>query len=120
MSATKKAPKQPQDRQRKAVDRLRAEAENVPGIAETQDRQLVIEGKVSTVTVTTLNMLDWDASVPGLLAAGDYLGAICGMVSDEDAVLLRAARPTIRAMMTAVYAEDEETGEESPGESQAS
>ena len=112
--------KQPQDHQRKAVDRVRAESSTIPGIAETQDRKLAIEGKAGSVTVTTLEMLDWDASVPGLLAAGDYLGAICGMVSDEDAARLRAVRPTIGSLMTAVYADDEESGEASPGESQAS
>jgi hypothetical protein len=112
--------KQPQDHKRKAVDRLRAESDKVPGIAETQERRLTIEGKAGTVTVATLNMLDWDAAVPGQLAAGDYLAALCGMVSDEDAALLRAARPTIGAMMTAVYAEDEETGEASVGEQHAS
>lgn len=112
--------KQPQDRQRKAVERLRDEADSMPGIAETEDRRLTVEGKGGKVTVTTLNMLDWEASVPGLLGAGDYLGALCGMVSDEDAAKLRACRPTIGAMMTAIYAEDEETGEASVGESQAS
>ena len=113
-------PKQPQDHQRKAVDRLRSEASKVPGVAETQDRRLTIQGRLAAVTVTTLNMLDWDADVPALLRDGDYLGALCGMVSVEDAAALRASKPTIGALMAAVYAEDEETGEASPGESQAS
>lgn len=112
--------KQPQDRKRKAVDQIRAEASKVPGVAETQDRRLAVEGRLGAATVTTLNMMDWDAEVPALLRDGDYLGALCGMVSVEDAALLRSVKPTIGALMTAVYAEDEETGEASPGESQAS
>lgn len=113
-------PKQPQDHKKKAVERLAAEASQVPGIAETEGRRLTIEGRLGAVTITTLNMLEWDAEVPGFLREADYLGALCGMVSQEDAARLRAVKPTIGAMMTAVYASDEETGEASPGESQAS
>jgi hypothetical protein len=113
--------KKPADHKRKgAVDQLRAEAANIPGISETEDRKLVIVGRIAEVTVTTLNMLDWDAEVPGFLREGDYLAAICGMVSPEDAARLRASKPTLGAMMTAIYAPDDESGEASPGESQAS
>jgi hypothetical protein len=113
--------KKPADHKRKgAADQLRDEAANIPGIAETQDKSLVIVGRLGEVTVTTLNMLDWDAEVPSALREGDYLTAICGMISPEDAARLRASKPTLGAMMTAVYAPDPATGEASPGESQAS
>jgi len=117
-----KAAKKPADHKPKAdaVAQMQAEASRIPGISETENRTLVIAGRLAEVTVTTLGMLDWDAGVPGALREGDYLSAICGMVSDTDAALLRASKPTMGAMMTAVYAPSTDTGEASPGESQAS
>jgi hypothetical protein len=113
--------KKPQDRKPKgAADRLRAEAEKIPGLAETEGRRLTIEGRLGTVTVTTLNMLDWGAEVHAYLREGDYLSALAEMVSVEDARMLLACKPTVGAMMTAIQAPVEETGELSPGESQAS
>ena len=113
--------KQPQDHKKKgAVDALAAEASKVPGIAETENRTLVIEGRLGTAKVTTLGVMDWDADVFGFLGTGDYLSALCGMVSPEDAAILRSVKPSVRAMMTAVYDQDEESGEASVGESQAS
>lgn len=116
-----KGGKRPQDHKRKAaVEQLRAEAESIPGVAETENRTLTIEGRLATVTVTTLNMLDWGAEVHSFLREGDYLSAICEMVSPEDGARLRASKPTVGTMMTAIYAPAEETGEASTGESQAS
>ena len=113
-------PKQPQDHKKKAAAQLQAEASKVPGIAETENRRLTVVGRLGEVTVTTLDMLEWGAEVPGFLRDGDYLGAICGMVSADDEQRLRASKPTLGAMMTAIYAPDDESGETSLGESQAS
>ena len=115
-----KGAKQPQDHQKKGVDRLQAEASKIPGIAETENRQLVIASEGGPITVTTRPMLKWKGSVVSRLREGDFLEAICGMVSPEDAARLRMADPELEELMTAVYADDEESGEASPGESQAS
>lgn len=115
--------KQPQDHKPKqtAVDRLKAEAGSLPGLDEMAGLTLTVSGRNGSATVTTLDSpLDWDAEVIGLLAAGDYLGAICGMVSASDESALRAVRPSIGSLMAALMEPVEETGEASPGESQAS
>lgn len=115
--------KQPQDRKKKqtAVDRLKSEAGTLPGLDEMAGLTLAVEGRNGKVTVTTLSSpLDWDAEVIGLLGSGDYLGAICGMVSTEEGAALRAVRPSIGSLMAALLEPVEETGEASPGESRAS
>jgi hypothetical protein len=69
--------------------------------------------------------MDWDATVMTDLKEGDYLHALCGMLPDEDAMRLRAIRPTIGSMLAAIMqpavdANGEESSEPSPGESRAS
>ena len=116
-------PKQPQDRQPKkaAIDRLRAEAKSLPGLDEMAGLTLTVSGRNGSATVTTMDSpLDWDADVIGNLGAGDYLSAICGMVSTEDGNRLRALRPSIGSLMAALMEPGDDTGEASPGESQAS
>jgi hypothetical protein len=115
--------KQPQDRKQKgAVDALRAEAANIPQFKEVAGSRVRVTGRSGTVTVTILDILDWLGEASGLAREGDYLGAYCGMVSDEDAARLRAVRPTVGSLMAAevVTDDDEETGEPTVGESQAS
>lgn len=116
-------PKQPQDRKPKAaIDQLRAEAADVPGLKEVAGSRVRVSGRSGTVTVTILDILDWLGEASGLARDGDYLGAYCGMVSDEDAVALRAIRPTVGSLMAAevVGDDDEESGEPTLGELQAS
>lgn len=115
--------KRPQDRQQKqsALDRLRAEARKFAGFEEYAERELHIDGRLGSVTVRTLSPLDWDAEVLSAIARDDYLTAIAGMCSPADGERVRRIHPTIGALMLAFSAvEDDETGELSPGESQAS
>ena len=116
-------PRTPQDRKPKktAIDRLRDEAKSLPGLDEMAGITLEVSGRGGKTQVTTLESpLDWDAEVIGHLGSGDYLSAICGMCSDEDAARLRAVRPSIGSLMAALMEPVTETGEASPGESQAS
>lgn len=116
------APKKPQDRKKKAVDALKAEARNVEGFKDVPGSRVKVSGRSGEVTVTVLDVLDWLGETQGLAVRGDYLGAYCGMVSDEDAAALRAIRPTIGDLMAAevLTDDDEESGEPPLGESQAS
>lgn len=117
-----KGNKQPQDRKRKAVDQLRTEAEDIPGFKETAGARVKVSGRDGEVVVTILDILDWLGEAHTLAREGDYLGAYCGMISDEDAARLRAIRPTVGSLMTAqiVDDEDEAKGQPNMGESQAS
>jgi hypothetical protein len=115
--------KKPQDHKRKdAAALLQAEASKIPGLQETEGRKLTFEVEGGPpITVTTRSVLKWKGSVQGFLREGDYLAAFCGMVSPEDAAILRAADPDIESLMTALYAPaDDGAGEASPGESRAS
>lgn len=116
------SPKQPQDRKRKATaDALRAEAERLPGIEGMAGVELVVAGRHGEVTVTPMpNPLDWDADVYTFLREGDYLSAICGVVSEEDAAALRAVKPSIGSLLTALMEPTEGASEPPVGESQAS
>jgi len=118
-------PKKPQDHQKKAAERLRDEAKKLPGIEELAGLSVSVSGRRGEVTVPIIDdPLEWGAEVMGLLRSGDYLGAICGMLTDEDAARLHAVRPTIGSLMTALMEPADEAGEESSepsvGESQAS
>lgn len=117
-----KAAKQPQDRQKKAVEKLQTEAAKLPGFKEVAGARIRVSGRGGTVTVTILDILDWLGESTGLAAQGDHLGAYCGMLSDEDAAALRAIRPTVGSLMAAEVVTDdgEESGEPPLGESQAS
>ena len=116
-----KSVKQPQDRKAKAADRLRKEAQALPGLDEMAGLEITVSGRAGSVTVTTMDSpLNWDAECMAFLKSGDYLSAICGMVSDEDGVRLRAIRPSIGSLLTALMEPAEESSEPSPGESQAS
>jgi rRNA processing protein Krr1/Pno1 len=113
--------KQPQDRKAKAADRLRDEARQLPGLEEMAGLEITVSGRTGTVTVTTMeSALDWDAECMAHLKSGDYLSAICGMVTDEDAARLLAVRPSIGSLLTALMEPSDESSEPSPGESQAS
>lgn len=114
--------KQPQDRKKKgAAERLRAEAGQMPGLEELASQELTIAGRAGEVTVQILeNPLDWDAEVMSSLRDSDYLAAICGMLSTEDGQRLRAVRPSIGSLLEALMAPDDEAGESSLGEEQAS
>jgi hypothetical protein len=114
--------KQPQDRKRKAVDSLKAEAQQIPDFASMEGMRVKITGRDGEVVVTILDIMEWLGEAQGLARQGDQLGAVCGMVSDTDAAALRAVRPTIGSLLAAeiLTDEDEESGEPSLGESQAS
>lgn len=118
--------KKPADHKRKrqdALDLVRAEAAKSADLAAMGERKFTIKGRRDTVTVTTLDALDWDAEVVGLLRDGDYLGALVGMLSDADGVALRAARPSIGELLVAFTESDDDgdaDGELALGESQAS
>lgn len=114
--------KKPQDHQKKAVQQLRTEASKVPEFKEVAGSRIRVSGRSGTVTVTILDIMDWLGESTGLASQGDYLGAYCGMISDEDAAALRAIRPTVGSLMAAevVTDDDEESGEPPLGESQAS
>lgn len=114
--------KKPADRKKSAADKLRAEAANVPGVKETAGARIRIEGRNGVAVVTILDLLDWLGETSELHRQGDYLGAYCGMISDEDAAALRAVRPTIGALLSAdvLTDDDEESGEPTVGESSAS
>lgn len=118
-------PKKPQDHKRKAdadpLEQVRAEAKGLPGLDAMAGIKITVTGRNGTATVTTIDdPFEWDAEVIGLLGAGDYLGAICGMLSDEEGTLLRAMKPSIRSLMSALMDAPEDSGEPSLGESQAS
>ena len=118
-----KAQRKPQDRKPKqsALDRLRDEARNFAGFEEYAERELHVDGRLGSVTVETLSPLDWDAEVLSAIARDDYLTAIVGMVSPSDGDRLRRVRPTIGSLMLAFAGvEEDESGEPSLGESQAS
>lgn len=106
----------------KKVKALKAEAEKMPGFKEVAGTRLRVTGRSGEAIVTILDILDWLGESQGMARDGDYLGAYCGMVSDEDAAALRAIRPTVGSLMTAevLTDEDEKSGEPSLGESQAS
>lgn len=118
--------KQPQDHQPKqagpsALDRLREEARKFGGFEEYAERELTITGRLGSVTVTTLNPLDWDAEVLSAISRDDYLTAIAGMCSEADGAAVRRVKPTIGSLMLAFAGvEEDESGEPSLGESQAS
>lgn len=113
--------KEPQDRKRKATERLREEAERLPGIEGMAGVELTVAGRHGTVTVTPMpNALDWDADVYTFLREGDYLSAICGVVSEEDAATLRAVKPSIGSILASLMEPAEQTSEPPVGESQAS
>ena len=122
-----KAGKQPQDHKPKkgAAERLQAEALRLPLLDELRGISLTVSGRRGEVTVQALeDPLDWDAEVVSHLGHGDYLSAICGVLSEEDALRVRAVKPSIRDILSALMetsSEDGEgDGEESVGESQAS
>jgi hypothetical protein len=117
-----KGAKVPQDHKQKgAADRLRDEASRLPGMDELAGLTLTVTGRNGEVTVTALdNPLDWDAEVIPSLREGDYLSAICGVLSTEDAARVRAVRPSIGSLLTALMEPAEESSEPSVGESQAS
>jgi hypothetical protein len=113
-------PKQPADHKRKAsAERLREEAERLPGIESMAGVELTVSGRHGEVTVTPLpNPMDWDADVIGYLREGDYLSAVCGVLPDADGAALRAVKPSIGSLMAAL---NEPAGSEpSVGEPQAS
>jgi hypothetical protein len=116
------AKKQPADHKRKqAIDRLRDEAERMPGIEGMAGVEITVTGRHGTVTVTPMpNPLDWDADVLSFLREGDYLSAVCGMVPEESAAALRAVKPSIGSLMAALMEPTEETSEPPVGESPAS
>ena len=119
-------PKQPQDHKQKgAADRLQAEARSLPGLDELRGVSVTIKGRRGEVTVKAIeDPLDWDAEVVTHLGTGDYLSAICGVLSEEDAARVRAVKPSIRDLLTALIEpnedDEEDDGELSVGESQAS
>ncbi len=117
-----KQPKQPTDHKRKqSLDKLREEAERLPGIDGLAGIELTVDGRHGTATVHTMsNPLDWDADVYTFLREGDYLSAICGVVSDEDGAALRAIKPSIGSLLAALSEPTDETSEPSVGEPQAS
>jgi hypothetical protein len=121
-------PKKPQDHKPKkdAVDNLRAESLRLPMLDELRGLSVTVGGRHGKVTVQALDdPLDWDAEVVTHLGHGDYLSAICGVLSDEDAARVRAVKPSIRDILTALTepvsdADGNGDGELSVGESQAS
>ena len=121
-------PKQPQDRKPKkgAAERLQSEALRLPLLDELRGISLTVHGRRGEVTVQAIDdPLEWDAEVVSHLGHGDYLSAICGVLSDEDAAKVRAVKPSIRDILSALMepndADDaEDSGELSVGESQAS
>ena len=121
-------PKQPQDRKPKkgAAERLQSEALRLPLLDELRGISLTVHGKRGEVTVQAIDdPLEWDAEVVSYLGHGDYLSAICGVLSDEDDAKVRAVKPSIRDILSALMepndADDaEDSGELSVGESQAS
>ena len=121
-------PKQPQDRKPKkgAAERLQSEALRLPLLDELRGISLTVHGRRGEVTVQAIDdPLEWDAEVVSHLGHCDYLSAICGVLSDEDAAKVRAVKPSIRDILSALMepndADDaEDSGELSVGESQAS
>jgi hypothetical protein len=108
--------------QRKSpLEMLRAEMQAQGGLDELAGREVSIAGRTGAkVTVRILDdPLDWEAGVIAAFQGNDFLTAICGMISDEDALLLRKVRPTLGTLMAALM-DDGPDGELSLGESQAS
>jgi hypothetical protein len=119
----KQAARQPADHKPKksSAERLREEAERIPGIEGMAGVELTVSGRHGSVTITPLaNPMDWDADVFTFLREGDYLSAICGVVTEQDAAALRAVKPSIGSIMAALMEPDEETSEPPVGESPAS
>jgi hypothetical protein len=116
-----KSAKVPQDHKQKAADQLRKEAAKLPQLEELAGLSLTVSGRNGEITVATLDSpLDWDADCMAFLREGDYLSAIVGMISTEDGLRLRAVRPSIGSLLTALMEPAEESSEPSVGESQAS
>lgn len=110
-----------------AAERLRDEAGGLPMLDQLRGLTLNVRGKRGEVTVQAIDdPLEWDAEVVSHLGHGDYLSAICGVLSDEDAARVRAVKPSIRDILTALMDSGESDedgdgdGELSAGESRAS
>lgn len=113
--------KKPQDHKAKkdTLELIRAEAAKSADLSAMGSRTFNVVGRRGEATVTTLDPMDWDAEVVGLIRDGDYFGALAGMVSEADEVALRTVRPSIGALMVA-FTEPADDGELPVGESQAS
>jgi hypothetical protein len=101
------------------LELVRAEAAKQAALTDMGGRTFTITGRRGEAEVTTLDAMDWDAEVVGLIREGDYFGALAGMVSDEDEAALRQVRPSISALMVA-FTEPSDDGDLPLGESQAS